>query len=101
MSEPCRIDIEVVYALPAVQHRVRLSLPAGATVADALAAVAGRVPFDGVDVTTMPVGVFGDRVSGDRRLERGDRVELYRPLQIDPREARRQRAGTSTTKRGR
>jgi putative ubiquitin-RnfH superfamily antitoxin RatB of RatAB toxin-antitoxin module len=101
VSEPRRLDIEVVYALPAVQHCVRLSLPAGATVADALAAVAGRPPFDQVDVTGMPVGVFGDRVSGDRPLEPGDRVELYRPLQIDPREARRQRAGTRATKRGR
>jgi putative ubiquitin-RnfH superfamily antitoxin RatB of RatAB toxin-antitoxin module len=48
----------------------------------------------------IPVAVYGDRVSGDRPLEPGDRVELYRPLQIAPREARRQRAGSRATKRG-
>lgn len=85
------IEVEVVYALPRRAHRLTLALPAGATVADALAAAADRVPFDGLDLEAAPVGVFGDRVERDRPLENGDRVEIYRPLTIDPREARRRR----------
>lgn len=85
------IEVEVVYALPRRAHRLTLTLPAGATVADALAAVADRSPFDGLDLDGAPVGVFGDRVERGRPLEDGDRVEIYRPLAIDPREARRRR----------
>jgi putative ubiquitin-RnfH superfamily antitoxin RatB of RatAB toxin-antitoxin module len=40
----------------------------------------------------MPVGIWGKRVSPDTTVRAGDRVELYRPLEVDPREARRQRA---------
>lgn len=86
------MDVEVVYALPERQHVVTLSLPSGATVADALEAVASRPPFDELDLQAIPVGIFGDRVPRDRRLEPRDRVELYRPLSVDPREARRRRA---------
>jgi hypothetical protein len=86
------IEVEVVYALARRQHLVPVVLPAGATVADALRAVAARPPFDQLDLDTVPVGIFGDRVNRDRRLEPRDRVEIYRPLAIDPRQARRQRA---------
>jgi uncharacterized protein len=87
-----RLTVEVVYALPQSQVVVCLSLPAGATVGDALAAVAARAPFDALDLADLPVGVFGDRCERDRRLADGDRVEVYRPLHMDPREARRWRA---------
>ncbi len=75
--------IEVVRALPDGAEIVKLDLPAGATVRDALAAA-------GID--SQRVGIFGKRVSADARLADGDRVEVYRPLKIDPKEARRQRA---------
>lgn len=84
--------MEVVYALPRRQHVVSLTLPAGALVADALNAVSTRPPFDALDLQRLPVGVFGDRVARSRRLEAGDRVEIYRELVVDPREARRRRA---------
>ena len=86
------LEVEVVYALPARQHSVALRLPRGAPVADALAAVATQPPFSTLDLERIPVGVFGDRVARERPLEHGDRVELYRELLIDPREARRRRA---------
>ena len=92
MTKTRTIDVEVVYARPERQDLVTLTLPAGATVADALAQVADRAPFAALDLARMPVGVFGDRVDRSRRLVQGDRVELYRPLVIDPREARRRRA---------
>ncbi len=86
------LELELVYALPDRQHVVALTLPAGATVADALRAVSGVAPFDALDLDAVPVGIFGDRVSRDRQLADGDRVEIYRPLAEDPREARRRRA---------
>lgn len=87
-----RIDVEVVYALPEQQYVHSLTLPAGATVADALDAVRGRPPFDALALEQMPAGIFGDRVERGRCLQTGDRVEVYRELVIDPREARRRRA---------
>jgi uncharacterized protein len=84
--------VAVVYALPERQYQVELTLPAGATVADALAAVAGAAPFAALDIAALPVGIFGERVAVDRILADHDRVELYRPLMLDPVEARRQRS---------
>jgi hypothetical protein len=45
-----------------------------------------------IDVATVPVGIFGRRVERDRILTDGDRVEIYRPLVADAKEARRRRA---------
>lgn len=93
MNEPVQvIEVEVAYALPRCQYIAALTLPVGATVADALRAVSGQPPFDTLDLDAVPVGVFGDRVDRDHRLEPRDRVEIYRPLELDPREARRRRA---------
>jgi len=75
--------VEVVQAHADRAEIVKLDLPAGATVRDALAAA-------GIDA--QRVGIFGKRVSSDARLADGDRVEVYRPLRIDPKQARRQRA---------
>lgn len=87
-----QLNVEVVYARRQHQDLLSLRLPAGATVADALQAAAARPPFDQLDLDSAPVGIFGDRVPRDQRLQDGDRVEVYRPLRVDPREARRLRA---------
>jgi len=79
------ISVEVVYALAREVDAVRLRLPAGATVREAIAA-------SGVSVRFAAVGIFGRRVALDTTLADGDRVELYRPLVLDPKERRRQRA---------
>ena len=79
------IRVEVVYALPGKVDAVAMRLPAGATVRDAIAA-------SGLAVEFAAVGIFGRRVALDARLADGDRVEIYRPLALDPKEQRRQRA---------
>ena len=86
------MHVEVVYALPEQQHRVHLELETGATVADALTAVGRVPPFSGLDLAAMPIGIFGRPVKPGDVLQGGDRVEIYRPLLVDPKEARRQRA---------
>jgi putative ubiquitin-RnfH superfamily antitoxin RatB of RatAB toxin-antitoxin module len=64
---------------------VTVVVPAGATVAMALAA-AGHGAAQALDV-----GVYGRRCTPDRPLAPGDRVEIYGPLHIDPKAARHQR----------
>ncbi len=88
-----RLRVEVVYALADVQHSVELSLPVDATLADALDRVRNLPAFKDVDIDNASVGVFGIVVSDrSQRLSEGDRVEIYRPLTIDPMTARRLRA---------
>lgn len=86
------IDIEIVFALPGKQRLVALSLPLGSTVNDAIAESAIARSFPEHDFSTADVGIWGRPVARDQVLAAGDRVEIYRPLQLDPREARRQLA---------
>lgn len=79
-----RIKVEVVRALAGRADRVSLSLPAGSTAGDAVAA--SGLPLAG------KIGIFGRVVDPATRLADGDRVEIYRPLELDPKEARRRRA---------
>ena len=80
-----------MYLLPDDQSVAALELTDDATVADALAAVARVEPFASLALDDLPVGIYGQLVDRSRVLQSGDRVELYRELLIDPREARRQR----------
>jgi putative ubiquitin-RnfH superfamily antitoxin RatB of RatAB toxin-antitoxin module len=85
--------VEVAYALPDVQHVIGLTLAEGATVADALLRVENEPGFAGLDFARMRIGVYGTVVRDrNQRLEEGDRVEVYRPLTVDPMTARRLRA---------
>lgn len=82
--------IEVVYALPERHDSITVDLPEKATVAEALAASGIRERHPGIDLSR--VGIFGRAVKEDAPLADGDRVEIYRPLALDPKEARRRRA---------
>ncbi|GAA0242315.1 RnfH family protein [Rhodanobacter caeni] len=86
------IVVEVAYAGAERQIVRRLELRAGSTVSEAIAAAGldGIVPPGGIDPAQL--GIFSRRVSADQVLCHGDRVEIYRPLKLDPMEARRQRA---------
>lgn len=92
VTAPDMIRVEAVYALPEYQYEVQLELEDDACVADALAALAACEGFADLDLTSAPVGIYGREVSRERRLEAGDRLEIYRPLEMDPMTARRQRA---------
>ncbi|GMV31554.1 MAG: hypothetical protein AMXMBFR59_36790 [Rhodanobacteraceae bacterium] len=87
-----RIRAEVAYVEPGRQFLQVLSLPAGATVGDALAASDLQQNFPALDVSSARVGVFSRPATRDTLLRDGDRVEVYRALIANPKEVRRQRA---------
>ena len=91
------IDVEVVFALPDRQALIEVSLPGGASVADAIEASGIHREFPDLELDACDVGVWGRIVKRNRTLRQGDRVEIYRPLLIDPKEARRQLATMGRT----
>lgn len=100
------IAVEVACATPEKQLVVSLDVPAGATAAEAVAlsGIAGR--FEDIDVAGSPMGVFSRRLDGrtlplpeEYVLKAGDRVEIYRPLAMDPKRARRARAKGASRRR--
>ncbi len=82
----------VAVALPDRQEVLEVYLPAGSTVADALAAARLEARFPGLDVASLHTGIWSRACSRGTALREGDRVELYRALQVDPKESRRARA---------
>jgi len=86
---PLRIDVAYSPAPRQVQC-VALQLPAGSTVADALRA-SGLLEQHGLLPDALRCGVWGRVQPPEHVLRDGDRVEAYRPLSVDPKEARRLR----------
>ncbi|MBT8441918.1 MAG: RnfH family protein [Gammaproteobacteria bacterium] len=89
------IAVEVAYARPDIQRLIELIVPAQTSVREALELSGIGDGFDEIDTATCAVGVFGRAVDDDYVLRPGDRIEIYRPLHIDPRAARRARAANS------
>jgi putative ubiquitin-RnfH superfamily antitoxin RatB of RatAB toxin-antitoxin module len=90
------IRVTVVYSPQSRQHDIcALDLPSCSSVAQAVAAsglLERHAVLRGfVDAGVLQVGVWGRRCSPQTRLAEGDRIELYRPLVVDPKEARRLR----------
>jgi putative ubiquitin-RnfH superfamily antitoxin RatB of RatAB toxin-antitoxin module len=86
------VVVEVAYATRDVQALVTLKMPAGATVEEAIKASGLLIHFPEIDLTVNPVGIFGKVCPLDQAIKPADRIEIYRPLRHDPKEARRQRA---------
>lgn len=95
------ISVEVAYGLPTEQVLLTLTVPAGTTLRQAvrLSRVAERFPE--IDPERVSLGVFGklEKDPDGRVLRAGERVEIYRPLLIDPKEARRLRAERAKARR--
>jgi putative ubiquitin-RnfH superfamily antitoxin RatB of RatAB toxin-antitoxin module len=89
-------DIRVQVCYPSVPQPVlrELTLAEGSTLRDALQASGIEAP--GLDLATCPVGIFGKKKTADTVLRDGDRVEIYRPLVADPKDARRRRVSKKT-----
>ena len=85
------MKVTVVWATPAVQDSVDVDLPAGATVGDAVDA-SGLVGQYGIDISRLGFAVYGRRAFPETVLAEGDRIDLTRPLEVDPKAARIARA---------
>ena len=91
------IRIEVVFATEERQELLELVVPAGSSVEEAIRQSGIATCFPDDDLASLDVGIWGRVVSRDRTLEEGDRVEILRPLALDPREARRKLAALGRT----
>ena len=87
------ISVELVFALPDRQVLRSITLAEGSTVADVIDKGNLLRDFPDLVLEEVQAGIWGRPVERDRVVREGDRVELYRPLEMDPREARRLKAG--------
>jgi uncharacterized protein len=87
-----KIEIEVVYALPENQIMRQITVPSGTTARQAVELSAIIDLFPEIDLAHNKLGIFGRLVKPGTILCEGDRVEVYRPLMVDPKENRRRRA---------
>jgi putative ubiquitin-RnfH superfamily antitoxin RatB of RatAB toxin-antitoxin module len=90
MAPEQTIGVEVVYARPEKQIVIALSMPAGSTVREAVDRAALQTSL--AELQQASVGIYGRLVTGDVLLRDGDRVEIYRPLLADAKQARHRRA---------
>ncbi len=88
------IPVEVAYALPERQKIYRLEVEPGTTAYHAVEISGVLEDFPEIDLATAKMGIFGQALKGpkEHELKAMDRVEIYRPLIADPKEARRKRA---------
>lgn len=90
-------QIEVVYALPDVQTIKKINVSEGCTVKEALIFSEILDQFPEIDLETSKLGIFSKLVQLSTLVQPSDRIEIYRPLIIDPKNARRQRAKIKST----
>ncbi len=102
MGRPAKATVRatVVYCAPDRQWIVGVEVPAGSTLRDAVNAsgLPARVPQ--LDLAALDLGVFNRLRNPDEPVREGDRIELYRPLVIDPKQARRIRAEVRRHRKG-
>lgn len=92
MAEPERLRVEVAYATPVEQTIVPLEVAAGMSVAAVIEHSGVLHRFPEIDLKSNKVGIFGKVCSLEHAPRDGDRIEIYRPLKADPKDARRARA---------
>ncbi|OYO29200.1 RnfH family protein [Janthinobacterium sp. PC23-8] len=93
MAAPESLAVQVCYALPEAAFLRALNLPPGSTVQQAIEHSGLLLQHPEIDLAVNMVGIYGKKKTLDTVLRAQDRVEVYRPLQADPKEARRRRAG--------
>ena len=92
-----RITVEVVYARPGEQALERLTVDVGDTVESVIGRSGLLERFPEIDLKANKVGIFGKAAALTAALHDGDRIEIYRPLIADPKEARKKRAAEGKT----
>lgn len=85
------VEVKLAVSLPGRSRMMTLELKSGATIADAIAASKIADAYPELDIAELEVGVWGKVKTRETVLQDGDRVEVYRPLMVEPKEARRRR----------
>ncbi len=86
------MQVEVAYALPQQQYLIPVEVPVGTTIEQAIHASGILKHCPEIDLTSVKVGIFSELAALQTVLTAGDRIEIYRPLQVDPKAQRRERA---------
>lgn len=85
--------VEVVFALAEKQELAVVEVPDGSTAGEAIERSLVARRFPDIELGELQAGVWGKPVDRDHIVREGDRIELYRSLEMDPRDARRLKAG--------
>ena len=92
MASDMTLSVTVVYApQPRQVCEITLQVPPGSTATDALRQSGVLVSLSAEEIAVLELGIWGRKVPGNQTLRAHDRVELYRPLTVDPKVARRER----------
>lgn len=91
MAHHTKINVTIAYATPTQQIEIPIVIEAHANVSMAIKKSGILQQFPDITFPDIAVGIYAKRVLIDAGLVDGDRIEIYRPLLIDPKEARRQR----------
>lgn len=83
------MNISVAYTEPDVQLWVRIEIPEGSTLRDAIERSGLLERFPHIDLSTQKVGIFGKLAKLGTELKEGDRVEVYRAITADPQAVQR------------
>lgn len=88
------VEVEVAYALPHEQKIIRLAVPAQTSLYQAVVLSNIIAAFPQINLETASFGIFSkfEKSPKTRLVKEGDRIEIYRPLLVDPKEARKARA---------
>ena len=89
---PDEILVEIAYALPEEQVIISIKVPTKFNVKQAIERSGVQKKFPSIDLSKNKVGIFGKKTTLDHLLKDRDRIEIYRPLILDPKEMRRKRA---------
>ena len=86
------ILVEIAYAMPDEQVILSIKVPTKSDVKQAIEKSGIQIKFPSIDLSKNKVGIFGKKTTLDHVLKNRDRIEIYRPLILDPKEMRRKRA---------
>ena len=86
------LQVYVAYALPDHEFVHPMRVPAGTTIGEAIERSGVLASFPHINLTTQAVGIYGKKKTLETVLRERDRIEIYRPLVADPKDARRRRA---------
>lgn len=83
-------NIEIAYATPKQQTLIEVQVHVGVTAEEAIITSGILEQFPEIDLDKNPLGVFSKKIKRSYVLRHGDRVEIYRPLEADPKDRRRE-----------